>query len=97
MPAGHLKKKHQIFREKTLQNIKTINSDFLANFQQKYPRTGLKTFFSRDHYQNQNQNLFSRHFEKKKFGHFASSLLPVDIIVNMLCLRFNCDFKLRWL
>ena len=31
------------------------------------------------------------------FGHFASSLLPVDIIVNMLCLRFNCDFKLRWL
>ena len=29
------------------------------------------------------------------FGHFASSLLPVNIIVNMLCLRFNCDFKLR--
>ena len=31
------------------------------------------------------------------FGHFASSLLPVDTIVNMLCLQFNCDFKLRWL
>ena len=31
------------------------------------------------------------------FGHFASSQLPVNIIVNMLCLRFNCDFKLRWL
>ena len=30
-------------------------------------------------------------------GHFASSLLPVNIIVNMLCFCFNCDFKLRWL
>ena len=30
-------------------------------------------------------------------GHFTSSLLPINIIVNMLCFCFNCDFKLRWL